>query len=405
MPHDPRLERALEEFFESERLSRRRFIGRAGSTGLALSGLSTLLAACGGVEGSAEKNKSQPQNKTAAVNHPKTDIGNWTFSNWPLYIDKSVIKDFNKKFGGKCKYVEEINDNNEFYGKIRQQLEAGQPINRDIIVPTDYLASRLVRLNYVEPIDKKNVPNIANMVDNLKSINYDPKREYSMPWQSGAIGIGYNPKKTGRELKSVKDLFDPKFKGRVTMLSEPYDSANTVLLGDGVDASKATIDQILGAIEKIDKANRGGQFRRFTGNDYTTDLAKGNVWVSLAYSGDLVQLQSDNPDLKFAYPEEGAMLFTDNMMMPAKVQHPYAAETMMNYVYEPEVAAKIAAYVNYIPPVKGVKEIFEKKQPKLAENPLIFPPEDIAAKLHPYPALSQSDERKMQEAMAQVTGA
>jgi spermidine/putrescine transport system substrate-binding protein len=405
MPHDPRLERALEEFFESERLSRRRFIGRAGSTGLALSGLSTILAACGGVEGTADKSKGKAQEKAASVNHPKTEIGNWTFSNWPLYIDKSVIKDFNKKYGGHCKYVEEINDNNEFYGKIRQQLEAGQPINRDIITPTDYLASRLVRLNYVEPIDKKNVPNAANMVDNLKSINYDPKRDFSMPWQSGAIGLGYNIKKTGRELKSVKDFFDPKFKGRVTMLSEPYDAANQVLLGDGVDASKATIDQILGAIEKIDKANRGGQFRRFTGNDYTTDLAKGNVWVSMAYSGDLIQLQSDNPDLRFAYPEEGSMLFTDNMMMPAKVQHPYAAETMMNYVYEPEVAAKIAAYVNYISPVKGVKEIFEKTNPKLAENELIFPPEDVASNLHPYPALSQSDERKMQEAMAQVTGA
>ncbi len=181
------------------------------------------------------------------------------------------------------------------------------------------MASRLVRLNYVEPIDKRNVPNAANLVDNLKSINYDPERNFSMPWQSGAIGLGYNIKKTGRELTSVKDLFDPKYKGRVTMLAEPYDSANTVLLGDGVDASKATIDQILGAIEKIDKANRDGQFRRFTGNDYTTDLAKGNVWVSLAYSGDLIQLQSDNPDLRFAYPEEGAMIFTDNMMMPAKV--------------------------------------------------------------------------------------
>jgi spermidine/putrescine transport system substrate-binding protein len=405
MPHDPRLERALEEFFASERLSRRRFIGRAGSTGLALSGLSTILAACGGVEGTADKSKGQAQEKAASVNHPKTEIGNWTFSNWPLYIDKSVIKDFNKKYGGKCKYVEEINDNFEFYGKIRQQLEAGQPINRDIITVTDYLAARLVRLNYVEPLDKKNVPNQANMVDNLKSINYDPKRDFSMPWQSGAIGIGYNPKKTGRELKSVKDLFDPKFKGRVTMLSEPYDSANTVLLGDGVDASKATIDQILGAIEKIDKANKAGQFRRFTGNDYTTDLAKGNVWVSLAYSGDLIQLQSDNPDLRFAYPEEGAMLFTDNMMMPAKVEHPFAAETMMNYVYEPEVAAKIAAYVNYIPPVNGVQEILAKKDPKLAKNPLIFPPPDVASNLHPYPALSTADERKMQEAMAQVTGA
>src|SRR5215213_7230181 len=401
---DPRIERALEEFFESERLSRRRFIGRAGSTGLALSSLSAVLAACGGVEGEADKAEdSKP--KAAEVNHPKTQIGNWTFANWPLYIDKSVIKDFNKKYGGKCKYVEEINDNFEFFGKIRQQLENGTPIGRDIITPTDYLVSRLVRLNYVEPIDKKNVPNAANMVDNLKSINYDPERNYSMPWQSGAIGLGYNIKKTGRELTSVKDLFDPKFKGRVTMLQEPYDSANTVLLGDGVDASKATIDQILGAIEKIDKANRDGQFRRFTGNDYTTDLAKGNVWVSLAYSGDLIQLQSDNPDLRFAYPEEGAMLFTDNMVMPAKVEHPYAAETMMNYVYEPEVMAKIAAYVNYIPPVKGVKEILAKTDAKLAENELIFPSEDVASNLHPYPALSPGDERKMQEAMAQVTGA
>jgi spermidine/putrescine transport system substrate-binding protein len=189
------------------------------------------------------------------------------------------------------------------------------------------------------------------------------------------------------------------------MLSEAYDSANTVLLGDGVDASKATIEQILKAIQKIGEANDAGQFRRFTGNDYTTDLAKGNVWVSLAYSGDLIQLQSDNPDLRFAYPEEGAMLFTDNMCLPAKVEHAYAAETMINYVYDPVVAAKICAYVNYISPVKGTKEVLAKTDPDLAENPLIFPPEEIAAKLHPYPALSPADERTMQEAMAQVTGA
>ena len=170
---------------------------------------------------------------------------------------------------------------------------------------TDYMAARWVRLGYAEPIDKKNVPNFGNLVDNLKTINYDPKREYTLPWQSGAIGLGYNIKKTGRELKSVNDLFDPKFKGRVTMFSEPYDSASLVLLGDGVDASKATLDQMLGAIEKIDKANQGGQFRRFTGNDYTQGLAKGDLWVSVAYSGDLVQLQSDNPDLRFAYCRGG----------------------------------------------------------------------------------------------------
>jgi len=403
MSTDPSFEHHLHEFLEQERISRRRLLARGGALGLSAAGLSAFLAACGGVKGTNAK--TTETKKAAAVDHPKVAIGAWTFANWPLYIDKKVLKSFDKQNGGHVKYTEEINDNFEFFGKVRQQLQAGKPIGRDIVTLTDYMAARWVRSGYVEPIDKKNVPNAKNIVDNLATINYDPKREYTLPWQSGAIGLGYNIKKTGRELKSVKDLFDPKFKGRVTLLSEPYDAANTVLLGDGVDASKASIDQILGAIEKIDKANKAGQFRRFTGNDYTTDLAKGNVWVSLAYSGDLIQLQSDNPDLRFAYPEEGAMLFTDNMMLPKHAEHYYAAETMMNYVYDPEVQAKITAYVNYIPPVKGVKEILAKQDPKLASNELIFPPDEISKKLHAYPALSSADERKMQEAMSQVTGA
>jgi spermidine/putrescine transport system substrate-binding protein len=401
---DPRIERALEEFFQSERLSRRRFIGRAGSSGLALS-LGGLLAACGGVQGEAEQAKKDNADAAKSVNHPKTEIGNWTFANWPLYIDKKILKDFNKEYGGKVKYVEEINDNFEFFGKVRQQLQNKQPIGRDIVTLTDYMAARWVRLGYAEPIDKKNVPNFTNLNDNLKTINYDPKREYTLPWQSGATGIGYNIKKTGRELKNVKDLFDPKFKGKVTLLQEPYDSASTVLLGDGVNPSNATLDQLLGAIDKIDQANQQGQFRRFTGNDYTQSLAKGDIDVALGFSGDMVQLQSDNPDLRFSYFEEGNVLFTDNMMMPVKVEHAYAAETMMDFVYEPEVAATIAAYVNYISPVKGVKEVLEKQDPKIANNPLIFPPDDVAAKLHPYPALSPKDEQTMQEAMAKVVGA
>jgi spermidine/putrescine transport system substrate-binding protein len=163
--NDPGLEQALEEFFAAERLSRRRFLGRAGSTGLALSSLSAVLAACGGVEGEAERSKkAKPK---AAVNHPKTAIGDWTFANWPLYVDKKVIKAFDKQFGGKCKYVEEINDNNEFFGKVRQQLQAKQPIGRDIVTLTDYMCSRWVRLGYCEPIDKKNVPNAKNNLDNL----------------------------------------------------------------------------------------------------------------------------------------------------------------------------------------------------------------------------------------------
>ncbi len=363
-----------------------------------------MLTGCG-IEGTLEAAK-KAATPVPTITHPKVPIGDWTFSNWPLYIDKKVLKAFDKAFGGHVKYVEEINDNDEFYGKVRQQLQQGKPIGRDIVTLTDYMVAKWVRNRYVQAFDKKNVPNFyKNLVDNLKGIPYDPKRQFTAPWQSGATGIGYNPKKTGRELKSINDLFDPAFKGRVTMLSEPYDSACTVCLTMGVDPTHATIDQILAAIEKISKANDAGQFRRFTGNDYATDLTKGNVWVALAYSGDLVQLQADNPDLQFVYPEEGAMTFTDNMMIPEHAEHVYAAETMINYVYEPEVAAKIALYVNYLSPVKGVKEIVERTDPDLANNPLVFPSEEIRSKLHAYPALSDVDERRMKEAMAQVTGA
>jgi spermidine/putrescine transport system substrate-binding protein len=389
----------------TDHLSRRTFLTRAGGAGLTLTGLPAIFAACGGVEGTQEQAEERKAERQETVSHPKTEIGDWTFSNWPLYMDKSLLKAFDRKYGGKVRYLEDINDNYEFFGKVRQQLEQGRPIGRDLVVLTDYMAARWVRNGYCEPIDKKNVPNAKNLVGNLKTINYDPERAYTLPYQSGAIGVGYDIKRTGRELTSVQDLFDPKFKGRVTMLSEPYDSACTVLLGDGVDASEASLDQILGAIEKIDKANQEGQFRRFTGNDYTTDLAKGNVWVSLAYSGDLVQLQSDNPNLRFSYFEEGNMAFNDNLLMPAKVEHPYAAETMMNYLYDPQVAAKLAAWVNYISPVAGAKEILVKTDPDIANNELIFPAEEVHAKLKAYPALEPADEREMQEAMARVTGA
>jgi len=379
--------------------SRRQFVRLLAGTGLSVSSMG-LLAACGGVKGESSGKKA-----SAAVHHPKVPIGNWTFSNWPLYIDKSVLKAFNKKYGGHVQYIEDINDNFEFFGKVRQQLTRSQPIGRDIVVLTDYMAARWIRDGFVTAIDQANVPNMSNLVDNLQNISWDPKRNYSLPWQSGATGIGYDPRLTGRKLHSIKDLFDPKFKGRVSFLSEPYDSAGLVMLMDGIDATKATIGQINNAIDKIEAAQKAGQIRRFTGNDYTTDLAKGNLWVAMAYSGDLVQLKADNPHLEFIYPDEGAMLFTDNMLMPAKAAHPYAAETMMNYVYDPHVAAKIADYVNYISPVKGVKEVLLKTDPKVATNPLIFPGPDIVKRLHPYPALSPADEREMEDRMAKVVGA
>jgi spermidine/putrescine transport system substrate-binding protein len=400
---DPDVERALERLlFEGDGMSRRRFLGRSGAAALGLTALGSALGGCS-IEGEAANGVSA--SKPVTVSHPKASMAGLVWANWPLYIDEKSVKAFDKRYGTKVKYVEEINDNFEFFGKVRQQLAQGRDIGRDVVTLTDYMAARWVRDGYCEPLDKRNIPNIKNLAPNLKSINYDPQRTYTLPWQSGGTGIGYNPKKTGRKLESVNDLFDPAFKGRVTMLSEPYDSACLTLLGMGVDASKAKIDDILKAIEKIKQAKDAGQIRRFTGNDYTTDLAKGNVWAAVAYSGDLVQLQADNPELEFVYPKEGSMLFTDNMMLPKHVAHPYGAEVLMNYYYEPEVAAKVAAYVNYITPVMGVQEILQKTDPKLASNPLIFPPDDVRKRLYAYPALTPAEEREMQQAMADVTGA
>src|SRR4051794_1960365 len=402
----PEPDRSLDLFFEQlveGRLSRRQVLARLGAAGLTFCSAGALLSAGGGVKGTATNSASKPVH----AHHPKVPIKELDFSNWPLYIDKSVLKDFEKKYpGSNVKYTEEINENDEFFGKVRQQLQRGDSLNRDIVVLTDWMAGRWVRSGWVEPIDRRNTPNVTkNLQPSLRHPKFDPNRSYTTPWQSGMTAIGYNPKKTGRKLTSINDLWDPKFKGKVSLIADPRDSAGLVLISMGKNTATATVDDWMAAIHKIDQENKSGQIRRFTGNDYTTDLAKGNLWVSVAYSGDLFQLKPDNPELEFLIPEEGAILWTDNMMMPQKPPHPYAAETMMNYVYDPAVAAKIAENVGYVTPVVGAQQQLEKSDPKLARNPLVFPSEADRAKLQGYPQLSPADENEMVQAMEKVTGA
>jgi spermidine/putrescine transport system substrate-binding protein len=403
--HEEGIHDVVERMMAGHEASRREFLRRLGAAGLASSTTGALLAGCGGVKGT--QGQAQEQNaKAASINHPKTAIGDWTWSNWPLYMDKKLLKQFDKRHGGHVKYIEDINDNAEFTSKVQNQLNSGVPIGRDLVVITDTTAAKWIRNGWAEPVDWGNVPNRKNVLPAWSHYDYDPKGRYLLPYQSGAIGIGYNPKLTGGKLTSFKEVFyNPKFKGKVTCLSDEESACYAILLLKGVKPSEASLQQKLDAIGEVGKIAAKGQFRRFTGNDYSTDLAKGNAWISMAYSGDIVQLQSDNPELQFVYPEEGALLWTDQMMLPAKVEHPYAAETMMNYLYDPAVAAKLAAYVNYFSPVKGVKEILAKTDPKLAANPLIFPPEDVQSRLYATPGVSAKDQRAAQEAMAKVTGA
>jgi spermidine/putrescine transport system substrate-binding protein len=394
MPHDP-LVHAL--------LSRREALRRIGAAGLAVAGSGSLLAACGGVEGTDEGDEAG--RRPAQVDHPKTAFATLTVSNWPLYIDREQIKDFNRRYDTSVKYTEDINDNEEFFAKVRQELEADQPIGRDVVVLTDWMAGRWIDQGFCEPLDKGNLPNAKNLVKTLQAPPFDAERAYTLPWQSGMSAIGYNPKRTGRRLGSVNDLFDPKFKGRVSMLSDWRDSAGLVMLAQGKKTDGATKDDVLAAVEKIDEENRKGQIRRFTGNDFAKDLAAGNLWACVAYSGDVVQLKADNPELEFLIPEEGAVLWSDNMLVPKGAKQPYGAEAWMNHFYEPEIAAKLAAYVNYVTPVEGAREVLERTDRELASNELIFPSPETLAKLQPYPALSAAEEREVTAEMQKVTGA
>ena len=400
MPDQP-LDHVIQQLLAEGRLSRRRFIGRVGAAGFAVSSASALLSACGGTQGTQQ---GAPTN--VDVTHEKVPLDELNFTNWPLYIDKATIPDFEREFDATVNYTEEINDNNEFFGKVREPLQRDQPIDRDIVVLTDPMAARWVRSGYTEPIDKGNVPNVTeNLAVNLRSPAFDPERNFTVPWQSGMDGIGYNRKETGREITSLNDLFDPAFKGRVSMLNDFHDSASLVLQLNGIDTEDATLEDVLAAIQRIEEESAKGQIRRFTGNDYTTDLTNGNLAMAVAYSGDMIQLKADNPDLDFVIPEEGGVLWTDNMMIPQGAENPYAAEVMMNYVYNPEIAAQIAAYVNYVTPVTAAKDLLAEDDPDIANDPLIFPDQATLANLHPYPNLTPEEEREAEEAFAVVAGA
>jgi spermidine/putrescine transport system substrate-binding protein len=319
---------------------------------------------------------------------------------------RGTLKEFQKKYGTKIKYVEEVNDNNEFFGKVRQQYDRGDSGGRDIHVVTDWMAGKMIRLGYVQKLDHAALPNVqSNLIERLKSPPFDPKRDYSAPWQSGFAGIIYRKDKVKREPKSVDDLFDPDYKGKVTMLTEMRDTVGVVAASMGFDPETATADEFMQAIEKIGEASDSGQIRGFTGNEYTKDITKGDSWVIIGWSGDAVQLEADNPNIRFVAPETGVHLWTDNMQVPVGAPAAFTAEKFMDFVYQPEVQADIAEYVNYICPVDGVKEILTERDPALGENQLIFPNEQTLSDAFIFRQLKPEEDTELTEAFQGVIGA
>lgn len=392
-------------------MGRREFLKRMGLTGALLAGGPALLAACGSEDdaGCTFGSTNSGDNKTI------------NFANWPFYIDvledgwfdSTSLMDFEAATGLKVNYLEEINDNDSWFGKVQGQMNACANIERDIAVLTDWMAARFIRLGWAEELNKANLPNAVNLTDSLKDPGFDPGRKYTMPWQSGLTAIGYNPKLTGRELTSINDIFDPAFSGKVTMLTEMRDTLGLVMLGMGIDPAEPSLDDAKAATEKIGEYVDNGHIRRFTGNDYGEDLSAGNVVAAFAWSGDIIQLQIDNPDLEFLIPEEGLMLWSDNMLIPAGAANKDAAEQYMNSVYDPRVAAKIESWVNYICPVKGAQqavrdlgaEIEDEDLVALADDPLIFPDEATLSKTNIFKNLSEEEEREFNDLFQAVIGA
>jgi spermidine/putrescine transport system substrate-binding protein len=385
-------------------VSRRALLRTIGAGAGALS-LSSWLTACGSGDGSS------PSVGTGSLTTTRRQ-GELRFANWPLYIDRlkgrrPTIDDFERATRIDVTYKEVIADNVSFWAEIRKPLAEGEPIGWDLIVLTDWLISKMIRLGYLEKLDHSRLTNFEEHAGAIyKDPIYDPGNSHSIPWQSGVTGIGYNPKLTGRKITSVNDLFSPEFRGRVGMLAEMYDTMNLTLLSLGVAPEEATVRDAEAAQKKLLRQRDDGVLHRYYSNRYADALADGELSLTMAWSGDVFQLQFDHPELEFVVPDEGAILWTDNMAIPEGAAHPIDAMEFMNFVYRPEIAAQIVGWVNYICPVPEAQQLLASRRDpyyeKVATSPLVFPTPDMQSRLHHYRRLSSDEERQWEQLFGEV---
>ncbi|PRH81011.1 polyamine ABC transporter substrate-binding protein [Streptomyces solincola] len=352
----------------------------AGGAGLALAG-------CG-----------VPPARVAPADRGRSDLSRSErrvdFANWPLYIDtddedtsrRPTLDAFSRRTGIAVEYREEINDNDEFFGKISPSLINRQETGRDLIVVSDWMAARFVRLGWVQEMDRARQPHVARNLDpQLGSPAFDEGRRHTVPWQSGITGIAYDRRRLGREIRSTADLWKDDLRGRVTLLSGLDEAFALLMQGDGVDVTRWREDDFHRMCDRVERLVRDRHIRRFTGNDYIKDLDSGDVLACQAYSGDVIQLQADNPHIEFVVPEEGGELWSESLMVPNQARHKANAEALIDHYYRPEVAAELAAWVNYVCPVPAARDILassgDEETAALAEDPLIFPDDAMRSRL------------------------
>ena len=330
-------------------------------------------------------------------------------SNWPAYIDPihkpdSTVSVFQNQTGISVDYTDDINDNSEFYAKVKNQLAACESIKRDMIIMTDWMASRMIGLGWIQPLDASKIPNVhKNLIPALRNKPWDKDLKFHAPWQSGLTGIAYNADETDEVGSFTELLTRPDLKGKITLLTEMRDTMGFMLRTVGANPEEFTETQWQNAIDSLHKAVSDGQVRSFNGNDYLNDLASGNTLACEAWSGDVIIAQQDNPNLKFVAPEEGLSLWADNMIVPNLATHQANAEEWMNYYYQPEVAAKLADWNWYICPVEGAQEEMLKLDKFAATSPLIFPDEKMLSNTWGFMALNDQQEIAYERDWSDVT--
>jgi spermidine/putrescine transport system substrate-binding protein len=334
--------------------------------------LASGLAACGGDTVGGGGNGEV----TTAQGGPVS--GKLTISNWPGYMDtgsNNTVAKFEKATGVSVDYIEDVNENEGFFGKMQPLLEQGESGGRSIFVVTDWMAKQMYDLGYLEQLNHADLPTVfKNIAPQFLPDETDPDRKFSIPWQGGLTGIWVNTSEAP-DIRSLKDLFDPKYKGKVTVLDEMRDTVPLVMQMQGADPQNFTTEDWEKAIDFLKQETDSGQIRRFTDNSYTEDLTSGNAVASIGWSGDASLIGRD--DVEWRKPTDGCDTFFDQMVIPVGAPNTAAALAFMNFAYRPEVQADITAYVNYVTPVDGVKEILAKKDPELANDPLIFPPPSL----------------------------
>lgn len=384
---DPLLDPAFVRGLTESRLTRAQLLRRGAGAGVAAFGLAGFLSACG-VGGSKPSTTSGTDWNAFWAKQKQT--GTLDFANWPLYIDTShgkhpSLQQFTKQTGIKVNYSEVIQDNPSWYSKIAPTLQAGQGIGYDLMVVTNsWQLTELINHGWLIPLDHAKLPNFAKYASAIvKSPAYDPGNKYTVAWQSGFTGIAYNTKLIGREITSVHDLWDPKFKGHVGMMTDNTELGSLGLLALGIDPVTSTHADWKKAAKLLEQQRP--LVRQYYDQSYIKALENGDIWITQAWSGDIYQAQNSGyPHLKYVTPKEGVMKWTDNMMIPIKAAHPLDAIEWMNFYYQPKIAAEVADWVDYITPVPAAKPILMKSDPAVGKSPLVFPTPAMSKLAHDY---------------------